>query len=120
MNVQHETTNALQITSYSTDEIQINNKIYSNSVIIRENEVFDWRINTITELDNPENLKDLLRKNIPVIIGHNHGVIPTPSTLLQEAIKYNCSIELMTIGAACRTFNILQLDERPVIIGVII
>jgi uncharacterized protein len=120
MQLQHETSSRLQIQAYSTTELKINNSIYTNSIIIKNNSVINWPVKVITDLNIIENIGQLFENSCPIIIGHNYGVMAIPPLLLEQASLHTCSIELMSIGAACRTFNILQSDERPVVVGLVI
>lgn len=110
------------IQAYSDHEIQINSKKYSASLIVSQHEIIDcWTVNFITDL-NEETIQPLLKYKPNIIL---IGYIDSKPDLLQlHQLKQMLetqfiSIELTSIGAACRTFNILLCEHRDVVLGII-
>lgn len=105
-----------QIRSYQPGQIQINDRIYTNSIIIAPNKLIDnWRPQTIDEL-HQEDLNIIIEMH-PVIL-----LIGTGSTLqfpkietYGELINLGIGVEIMDTRAACRTYNVLTSEDRNVI-----
>lgn len=109
------------VQSYSDKKIQINSIIYENSLIVSKEEIIsDLTIKNIKDID--EEYFNLLIKFNPeiVIIGHeNKGTFP-PVHIISQLSQHRIGIECMSIGAACRTYNVLLSEHRAVIAGFII
>ncbi|PJD95481.1 MAG: hypothetical protein CK426_04520 [Legionella sp.] len=121
MHIHLETPEKNTIQSYSSNDIQINSIHYGRSLIVSRQEIIsDVQIKHINEMNEP--YLALLLKNNPevIVIGHSQsGVFPSPewaSRLSQQGI----GIEFMSIGAACRTYNVLLGEERAVVAGFIL
>jgi uncharacterized protein len=121
MHINLETTEQNTVQSYNDNKIQINSIIYENSLIVsREEIITDLAIKNIQEMDNE--YLDLLIKLSPeiVIIGHqNTGKFP-PFEIISQLSQHRIGIECMSIGAACRTYNVLLSEHRSVIAGFIL
>lgn len=104
------------IQSYSSDAIQINAIKYESSLIVsREEIITDLAIKRIQEMD-PEFLADVLRLNPEVIlIGHEQSGQFPPMEIIQALGEKRIGFECMSIGAACRTFNVLLSEDRAVV-----
>jgi uncharacterized protein len=121
MHINLEAADIHSIQSYSDREIQVNSQTYQNSLIISNQAIItDWPVTSIQQLKE-ENLEPLLR-SIPkiIIIGHQQaGQFASPS-VMAELAQRRIGLEVMSIGAACRTFNILLNEHREVVIGIIL
>lgn len=49
-----------------------------------------------------------------LIIGCGPEFLPIPDKLQEGLREYGIVLEWMDTGAGCRTFNVLQVEERPV------
>jgi len=47
-------------------------------------------------------------------LGCGNEFFPIPDTLREDLQKLGIVLEWMDTGAACRTFNVLLVEERPV------
>lgn len=119
MEIQLESTEPHTIRSYSDHSIQIDQTIFDQSCIISKQAIqTDWAIHHIDEL-NAEHLNVFIhyRPEI-VLIGH-----AGPSRLLpqiaSELSKHRIGLECMSIGAACRSFNVLLSEQRAVVLALI-
>ncbi|WP_298625237.1 Mth938-like domain-containing protein [uncultured Legionella sp.] len=121
MNINLEAAEQHAIQAYGDNKIQINSIIYEGSLIVsREEIITDVAINNIQNM-NDEYL-NLLLKSTPeiIIIGHeNTGKFP-PFSIISHLSKQRIGIECMSIGAACRTYNVLLSEHRQVVAGIII
>lgn len=108
------------IQSYDKSQITVNQIQYDrNTIISRDQITSNWHIEAqgaLTEQD----LLPLLDLNPEVIlIGYDKKHILITPPLLNELSKRRIGIECMSIGAACRTFNILLNESRRAVLGII-
>src|SRR5262249_36586611 len=108
------------IQAYNEQSIQINFIQYEGSLIVsREEIISDLAIKKIEDMD--ESYLELLMHSKPevIIIGHEKpGALPKPN-ILNACWKKGVGLECMSIGAACRTFNVLLGENRAVVAGFI-
>ena len=119
MHINLETTEHT-IQSYDEHKLQIDSIVYDSSLIVSKEEIIsDLAIKHIQEI-NDEYLQKLLQYQPEVIlIGHNAlGHFPSPALVSQLATK-RIGMECMSIGAACRTYNVLLSEHRKVVAGFI-
>lgn len=121
MHINLEATDKHTIQAYCDSSIKIDSNIYQHSLIVSTHEIITtWPIRAINEL-NEESLQPLLQYNPKIIIiGHNKQGQFTPLSILQTLSKRQVGLECMSIGAACRTFNVLLSEQREVALGVIL
>ncbi|KTD23455.1 Protein of uncharacterised function (DUF498/DUF598) [Legionella lansingensis] len=121
MHINLEANDKYSIQAYSEREIQIDSVAYQSSLIISSQEIIkDWPIRAVNELDE-ESVWPLLRYQPKIIIiGHEkQGHFPS-SLIIQTLAKRGVGLESMSIGAACRTFNVLLNEQREVVLGIIL
>jgi uncharacterized protein len=111
--------NAIQ--SYSDQEVQINSVSYARSLIVsREEIITDVAIKSILEVDE-QYIQLLLNLNPElIIIGHQQTGQFLPLDKIMQLQQQRIGIECMSLGAACRTYNILLSEGRAVVAGLII
>lgn len=121
MHINLEATDKHAVQSYSDNQIQINSIIYENSLIVSKQEIIsDLTIKNIQDID--DQYIDLILKLKPeiIIIGHNNpGKFP-PMPIITHLSQKRIGIECMSIGAACRTYNVLLSELRAVVAGFIL
>ena len=109
------------VQAYSDNEIKINSIIYTQSLIVSKQEIInEVETRSIQTLD--ETYLDLLLKYKPevIIIGHQEaGTLPSIDVLTRLS-QLGIGMECMSIGAACRTYNVLLSEERSVVAGIIL
>ncbi|WP_019217069.1 Mth938-like domain-containing protein [Legionella tunisiensis] len=121
MHISLETVDQHTIQSYSENEIRIDAISYQSSLIVNRHELItNWPIHTVNELD-AELLVPLL-KHQPriVLIGHNNQGQLVSFPIIQTLAQQGIGLECMSIGAACRTFNVLLSEHREVVLGIIL
>jgi uncharacterized protein len=121
MHIHLEAADDHSIQAYNEKEIRVSSIDYQHSLILsREKIISDWPIEGILEL-NEDLLKPLLDCQPKIIlIGHNQvGQFP-PMEIRARLAKAGIGLETMSIGAACRTFNVLLNEGREVVLGVIL
>jgi uncharacterized protein len=121
MHINLEASDKHSIQSYSECEIQINLVRYQSSVIVNREEIIaDWSVRTIADLDE-QTLQPLLKQEPKIIlIGHRQQDNFPSSLITQTLASRGIGLECMSIGAACRTFNVLLNEHRDVTLGLIL
>lgn len=121
MHINLEATEKNAIQAYTEHQIQINTIIYEKSFIVSKEEIIsDLEIKDIQHMD--ENYLQLLMRIKPevILIGHEHqGKFP-PMSIIGLLSQQRIGIECMSIGAACRTYNVLLGEHRSVVAGFIL
>lgn len=110
-----------QVRAYSSDGIQINETIYTQSLIISPTRLIEhWP---------PQSLRDLRAEHLSCIIELSPAIllIGTGETLefpqldvYGTLINEGIGIEIMNTGAACRTYNALTAENRNVAAALIL
>jgi uncharacterized protein len=121
MQINRETGNQNAIQSYSDTSITINHESYTKSIIVSSDKIIPyWPVEDIEHLTNLLMQPILELEPEIILIGHEGraGFLPIP--LVQSLTKQRISIEAMSIGAACRTFNVLICESRAVVCGLMI
>ncbi len=120
MEIQLESIEPHTIRSYSDQIILVAQTTLEQSCILSKESIeTNWPIRRIDEL-NENHLAALLRHKPDVIlIGHTGGPKALP-LFASELSQQKIGIECMSIGAACRTFNVLLSEQRAVVLGIIL
>ncbi|HAT2065162.1 TPA: Mth938-like domain-containing protein [Legionella pneumophila] len=120
MNINLETAEQHAVQAYSDKKIQINSIIYESSLIVSKKEIItDFVIKDIQDIN--DSYIDLLLRSKPelIIIGHLQTGKMLPVTLISQLSQKRIGIECMSIGGACRTYNVLLSEHRAVAAGFI-
>jgi len=107
------------ITSYGEGSFVINNEEYNGSIILSPNSVFKWEIESFENISTKE-LKYIEELNPEILIigcGDTHQ--PIPIEIRKHFDDLNIGVEIMTTGAACRTYNVLLAEGREVIAALV-
>jgi len=104
------------IQSYDDSRIKINNEFYQHNLIISKHKLItDWPAKSITELTTKD-LQVIIDLQPQIIVFGTGTVQKFPST---EALAFfyqqKIGVEIMTTGAACRTFTLLMSEARNVV-----
>ena len=107
MHIQLEANDNNTIRSYSNTAIKVGETIHESSVIIsRDAIITPWTVHTVQELTD-DNFKPIIELEPEIIIiGHQQSL--------------SIGLECMSIGAACRTFNVLLSEKLKVVVGIIL
>ena len=121
MHINKETPDSNTIRSYTDAQITIGSEVYKHSTIISQDTIISpWEIVSVADI-NDENIGLLLQQNPDIIlIGHASISVSVPIGILSYLSKKRIGMECMSIGAACRTFNVLLNEQRKVVAGIII
>lgn len=104
------------IKAVSRDGITIRGETHSRSLIVSSKTVkTDWEVNRFEDFSR-RTLEPLLELEPEVvIIGTGKSQRFLPPELMMLFYEGNVGIEVMSTPAACRTFNVLVLEERRVV-----
>jgi uncharacterized protein len=110
-----------QIKSYRPGRIQINNVIYTHSIIVSAEKLIDnW---------NPLSISELTRQDLAIILELSPAIllIGTGSTLefpaldiYGDLINEGIGVEVMDTHAACHTYTVLTAENRNVVAALIV
>ena len=103
------------IQAYDEGQVTVSNQVFTNNIIVTANRTIEgWTKQSAETLDQAAiDVLAALEVQV-VIIGTGHRqVFPRPSLLATLTTK-GVGVEVMTTAAACRTYNILLSEERPV------
>jgi uncharacterized protein len=120
MYIQLEAYDQHSVQAYDEHQVRINQISYTENLIVSSTALITpWPIQTIHDL-NEETLTPIFElKPEIVLIGHqNLGNLP-PLATIQLCHEKRIALECMSSGAACRTFNVLLSEMRPVVLGII-
>ena len=107
--------NRYSITSYGPDWVRVNQQEFRRSVIVTpERLVSDWPPQTFGELveGHFEVIADL-KPEIVLLGTGGRQRFPRPS-LLRSLLERGVGVEIMDTAAACRTYNVVMLEDRRV------
>ncbi|NCF27878.1 MAG: hypothetical protein GWP69_10885 [Gammaproteobacteria bacterium] len=109
------TAGAHRITGYGAGYVSVNEEPLTRSFILTPGTLIsDWGPQSIADLD--EAALQAVARLSPTIVLLGTGVEQRfpPSSLLAPMLAMGIGIEVMTTAAACRTYNILATEDRPV------
>lgn len=108
------------IEGYGNKSFKINGVQHSNNLIVLPKSILNWDINDLSDITY-ESLEAIFNvDNVDLLlIGCGEKHLPLDSSLTQKFIKRNNSIEVMTTGAACRTYNVLLAEGRNIAAAII-
>ena len=120
MHVNLESKDRFSIEAYTNQDVTIDAIHYSESCIISASGIdSNWPIRSIDELIDSKLLPLLIEHPKVILIGHTKTNSTVPMMTIQSLAKQQIGIEIMSIGAACRTFNVLLNEKRAVVLGLI-
>ena len=110
-----------QIRSFKPGAIQINETIYTQSLIIAPHLLIEqWAPQTITELTAQTLSPILSMKPHILLIGTGSALIFPAIEIYGELINANIGVEIMDTNPAFRTYNALSAEDRNVVAALIV
>ena len=106
------------IQSYGDGRFRIAGEIYKGSVLVTRETTARWGVTSVVDITF-ENLEAILSEPEILVIGCGISLSPPPPDLRASLRNRNISLEWMATGAACRTFNILLIEERNAVAALI-
>lgn len=108
------------ISSYNADGITIGGLIYNQSILITpDGNINPWPISHLADLTEAHCQQLLNFKPEVIIIGTGKQHQLPELSLLKYFAEQHLGIEIMSTAAACRTYNIVLLEGRRVVAGLI-
>lgn len=116
INLEKSEFNSIQ--AYSDTHVIINQQNYAHSIIVNQDGVHSWDIR-VKNISLPE-IQPLIDLDPEVILlGYSTTQIVISPEISVKLSQHRIGIECMSLGAACRTFNILLNEKRRVVLGLI-
>lgn len=110
-----------QVRTYEPGRVQIRDDCYVASLIVsRDRLLTDWQPRHIDELQ-ARHLRAVLEIHPEVLLlgTGDRQAFPEPETFI-PLMDLGIGFEVMDNAAACRTYNILLAEERPVALALIL
>lgn len=106
------------IRGYSPQEIRIGGqRLTASCIVTADTLIADWEPRSFAELQ-PEHLERILALQPElVVLGTGQTQRFPPAPIRAALTARGVGLEVMDLGAACRTFNILVQEERRVAAG---
>lgn len=101
------------IQSYGDGGFTISNERREGSVILFPDQCILWPDPALT-LEALAPLFDRAERSTILLFGMGKSFLPIPTVIRDACRARGITAEPMDTGAACRTFNILMSEERPV------
>ena len=118
---EHRDSHLYTVKQYQPGLVKINDVTLTQSCVISQNEILeDWGCDHIDAL-TPAHLDALLAFSPEVILlgtGETQ-TFPAPS-LLAHCAAQGIGVEVMSNPAACRTYNVLTTEDRPVVLALML
>lgn len=108
------------IDGYGNGAFKINGVERLGSLIILPKQITNWSVTDFVQI-NSKSFDFLLNRDDVdlLLIGSGEKHLPLNSSLQQYFAKNNIAVEVMTTGAACRTYNVLLSEGRNVVAAII-
>ncbi len=109
------------IRSYAPGEVRIGETVLHASCLVKADQIVsDWRPRSVAEL-SLDDLQPAIAMNPEVIIigSGPKQEFPAPE-VLGAVMSRGIGCEVMEIGAACRTYNILASEGRTVVAALLL
>ncbi len=110
------------LTGYGAGQFRVGGEVYTTSIIIFPDRTIEWQMSpdkpiTLESLDmvvEEEGYIDLL------LIGCTKPQLILPAKIRNALKEAGIALDVMDIGAACRTYNVLALEDRRVAAAIIL
>ncbi|HVY24115.1 MAG TPA: MTH938/NDUFAF3 family protein [Steroidobacteraceae bacterium] len=112
-----EARNKHLISGYEAGEVRINDLVIRNHCLITADSVLEWPLaDKQTNQLHVNDMQPIAELNPEVVLLGMSGEQRYPSAEIYALfLERNIGFEVMDIGAACRTFNILLGEDRRVV-----
>jgi uncharacterized protein len=108
------------VTGYGPSFVRVGAREFGSSVIVTADQVLPWPVADVGEL-TPELLEPVLALGVEVVLLATGARQTWPDpTVIAHAARRRVGLEVMEIGAACRTFNVLVADRRAVALAALL
>jgi uncharacterized protein len=109
-----------RVLAYAPGEVRLADRTLRTSALVTPRAVLDWPVTGIATL-TPEDLAPALALR-PAVILLASDAPPSfpPANIYAAAAAAGAGLEVMDLGAACRTYNVLLGEERAVVLALIL
>ena len=102
------------IQSYGGGGFRVSDQSHQSSILLNPKKVFAWQINDPLDI-TIENISPILNEAGILIVGCGANFVNRPVSLRTKLRDhFGISLEWMDTGAACRTFDVLLIEDRDV------
>jgi len=110
------------IKGYGNKTFNVSETEYKHSLLILPDKMQEWMVNTPENItiESLEFISDNSNDIEILLIGCGELQIQIPAAIHMHFSKHNIGVEVMTTGAACRTYNVLLSEERKVAAALIL
>jgi uncharacterized protein len=111
------------VRSYGEGAVTINTERLTQPLLVSPTRLEPrWNVDTFEALCTSDalaqKLEPLLNFGASIVILGAGQTQPVPSSQLRAVFRARqIGLECMTLGAACRTYNVLAAEQRPVVAG---
>lgn len=107
------------IQSYGDGRFRIAGEVHDGSILVAAGHTRPWPVTKAAEI-TADSLAEAFSADADILlIGCGPEFVPPPADLREAAREAGMVLEWMDTGGACRTFNVLLAEERPVIAALI-
>lgn len=112
-------TDANVVVGYAADEVRLRGRTLRTSAIVTVDRVVDWPVAALDEL-SPSALDAVLGFAPEIVLLATGGTqrFPDPA-VIAHVYGRGVGLEVMEIGAACRTYNVLLSEDRRVALALL-
>ena len=112
----------LSVRSYAPGLIDVAGQLVRAPCILSATQLItDWPVRSAAELDEAALAPILALRPTLVLIGAGAGTaataVPAAGRLRRSVQARGVALEIMDLGAACRTYNVLAQERREVVAG---
>lgn len=101
------------IQSYKDGLYKITGRVFKGAIIVTADDVYAYdRAGEEVTTINPSTFAFLSGKIETILIGKSEGAMPLPVEVRTKYKEYGFSVDVMDIGSACRTYNVLMTEGR--------
>lgn len=121
MTLTEEHANRPLISSYTDGKIGIGENTYQTSLLITPaGKVMTWPVKKLDQLIE-EHCKEIVAYQPEIVIIGTGATHQLPNlSIIHYFTNHHIGIEIMSTNAACRTYNVLALEDRNVLAALII
>jgi uncharacterized protein len=108
------------IVGYAPGELRLRDRVLATSAIVTAAQVLPWPVTDAAAL-TPELVEPVLELGVEVVLlATGPRQVWPPARVLAHVAARGVGLEVMDLGAACRTFNLLIGDQRRVALAAIL
>lgn len=109
------------ISEYTTEAFRFKETLYPHNILILPSgEVLPWAVQDLAHM-SVEDCKKIMQYKPEIVIIGTGALHQLPDlSIVRYFSDYNRGVEIMNTSAACRTYNVLALEGRLVVAGLIL